>query len=214
LGWVIVRIPFDVTKVWGTKGHVKVKGEINGFAFRSSLFPTGSGTHFLPVNNRMQKAAGVRPGEAARFSVEPDTAERTVAVPQELKRALAEDRTLTRWFDKLSYSIRKYISEWVAGVKSADARERRAVQIAEQLLATMEAEKELPPVLRMAFARDPHAFEGWKLMSESRRRGHLLGIFGYRNPKTQARRAARAVKEAFELAERRSGPKPTARASD
>jgi uncharacterized protein YdeI (YjbR/CyaY-like superfamily) len=203
LGWVIVRIPFDVAKTWGTKGTFRVKGDVNGFAFRSALFPTGSGTHFLPVNHRMQKGGGVRVGEMARFRMEPDTAERTVPVPEELKRALAEDRALTRWFDKLSYSMRKYISEWVDGVKSVEARERRAMQIAERLLATIEAERELPPVLRLAFARDPVAAEGWKLMSESRRRGHLLGIFGYRDPKTQARRAARAVKDAFELAERK-----------
>jgi hypothetical protein len=210
LGWVIVRIPFDVAKTWGTKGRVKVKGEINGFAFRSSLFPTGSGTHFLPVNNRMQKAAGVRSGEAARFRVEPDTAERSVVVPKELKRELAEDRALTLWFERLSYSMRKWIADWVAGVKSTEARERRAMQIAERLMATMEAEKELPPVLRMVFARDRRAFEGWRLMSEGRRRGHLLGIFYYRDPRSQARRAAKAVKDAYQLAERRSGGKRAA----
>src|SRR5713226_377385 len=49
LGWVIIRIPFGVPKVWGTRGMLKVKGEINGFAFRTSLFPTGRGYHYLLV---------------------------------------------------------------------------------------------------------------------------------------------------------------------
>ena len=45
LGWTIIRIPFDVAKVWGTRGQLRVKGEINGFAFRTSLFPArGAGT--------------------------------------------------------------------------------------------------------------------------------------------------------------------------
>ena len=32
LGWVVIRIPFDVQKIWGTRGMFRVKGEINGFA--------------------------------------------------------------------------------------------------------------------------------------------------------------------------------------
>jgi len=57
LGWVIARIPLDVPKVWGTRGMLKVKGQINGFAFRTSLFPTGKGYHYLLVNKRMQAGA-------------------------------------------------------------------------------------------------------------------------------------------------------------
>ena len=30
LKWVIIRIPFDVHKLWGARGQLKVKGEING----------------------------------------------------------------------------------------------------------------------------------------------------------------------------------------
>jgi hypothetical protein len=40
------------------------------------------------------------------------------------------------------------------------------------------------------------------MMSPSRRRGHLLGIFYYREPASQARRIAKAVRDAVELAER------------
>jgi uncharacterized protein YdeI (YjbR/CyaY-like superfamily) len=198
LNWVIARIPFDVSKVWGTRAAVRVKGDINGFAFRTSLFPTGDGGHVMLVNRKMQAGAKAAVGVAARFVLEPDTAPRTVAMPAELDRALSEVRPLRRWYDQLNASTRKYTAEWVAEVKSAEARERRATQLAERLLATMEAERELPPVLRAAFARDPRAYEGWKQMSVARRRGHLLGIFYYRDPKAQARRAAQAVRDAHE----------------
>ena len=204
LNWVIVRLPFDVARVWGVRGLLRVKGEINGFAFRTSLFPNGRGGHYLLVNKQMQKGGNVGAGTVAHFRLEPDTAKREIAVPVELERALAEDRGLLRWFRGLNESTRKYTAQWVAGVKSAEARERRAVQLAERLLATMEAEKDLPPVLRLAFDRDPQAFAGWKLMSSARRRGHLLGIFYYRDPKAQARRAQKAVADAFALAERRT----------
>src|SRR2546428_10016333 len=94
LGWVIVRIPLDVPKIWGTRGQLRVKGEINGFAFRTSLFPTGKGSHMMLVNKRMQAGAKAGPGVVARFRLEPDTEERIVTVPVELKHALAEDRSL------------------------------------------------------------------------------------------------------------------------
>jgi uncharacterized protein YdeI (YjbR/CyaY-like superfamily) len=217
LNWVIARVPFDVAKTWGSRGQIRVKGEINGFAFRTSLFPNGGGAHFLLVNKRMQKGAKTGAGGTARFRLEPDAAEREIVIPAELERALSEDRALRRWFDRLNYSIRKYVTEWVAEVKSAEARERRSMQIAERLLATMEAEKELPPVIRTAFARDPRAFEGWKLMSQSCRRGHLLAIFYYRDPKAQARRVAKAVEDAYariEKSEDRSQKRRSAASSE
>lgn len=204
LGWTIVRLPFDVHKAWGTKGMLKVKGEINGFGFRTSLFPTGDGRHLLLVNKKMQAGAKAGLGTVARFRLEPDTAERTVEVPRELARALAEDRAVRRWYDQLNYSTRKYIVESITDAKSAEARERRAAQIAERLLATMEAEQELPPFIRMAFARDGRAYEGWKRMSASQRRQHLLGIFYYRNPAARDRRVVRAVQDARAYAESKS----------
>lgn len=202
LGWTIARIPFDVNKVWATKGMLKVKGEINGFGFRTSLFPTGDGHHLLLVNKKMQAGAKAGLGTTARFRLEPDTEERTVEAPAELMEALSGERALRRWYDALNYSTRKEIANWINGVKSAEARERRAGQMAERLLATMEAERELPAFIQMAFARDARAYEGWKRMSPSNRRGHLLGIFYYRNPITRDRRLARAVQLAREYAER------------
>ena len=202
LKWVMIRIPFDAAKIWGKRGQLKVRGEINGFAFRTSLFPTGKGDHMMLVNKRMQRGAGAGPGTVAKFRLEPDLEVRVVAMPVELNRALAEDRSLRRWFDKLSYSMRKYINEWIAEVKSAEARTRRAEQIAERLLATMEAERELPPILQIAFAHNPRAREGWERMSAARRRGHLLGIFYYRNPEARGRRVEKTVQDAVEFAEK------------
>ena len=204
LGWVIVRIPLDVPKVWGTRGMLKVKGQINGFAFRTSLFPTGKGYHYLLVNKRMQAGAGARAGMVARFQLQPDTEKRVAIVPRELQRILNEERSLRRWFEQLNYSTRKWITDWVTQVKSPEARARRAEQVAEQLLATMEAERELPPILKLAFARDPRAYTGWQRMSPSHRRGHLLAIFYCRSPDARDRRIAKLLEDALTFAERKT----------
>ena len=204
LGWVIVRIPLDVPKVWGTRGMLKVKGEINGFAFRTSLFPTGKGYHYLLVNKRMQAGAAARPGSVAQFRLEPDMEKRVATVPAELQRILNEDRSLRRWFDQLNYSTCKWITDRVVQVKSAEARVRRAEQVAEQLMATMEAERELPPILKLAFAREPRALAGWQRMSPTHRRGNLLAIFYYRTPEARDRRIAKIIEEALAFSERKT----------
>jgi Domain of unknown function (DUF1905)/Bacteriocin-protection, YdeI or OmpD-Associated len=194
LAWTVVRIPFDVYKTWGTRGQCKVRGEINGFPFRTSLFPNGKGDHFLMVNKKMQAGAKAYAGSVALFRMEPDMEERVVSMSKELKRILSEERALLRWFDGLNYSTKKWICDRVNEVKSADARLRRSEQVAEQLMSTMEAEQELPPLLRRAFSG--RALEGWQRMSLSKRRGYLLAIFYYRSPDAQARRLAKVVEEA------------------
>jgi uncharacterized protein YdeI (YjbR/CyaY-like superfamily) len=204
LGWVIARVPFDVAKTWGTR-RPKVKGEINGFPFRTTLFPASAGGHFVLVNKRMQRESGTVLGSMAQFRLELDTEVRTVAVPAELKRAMAGDRALERWYDALNYSTRKYIADLITEVKSAEVRMRRAEQWAEGLLSTMEAEQELPPLLRLAFARTPHALEGWQRMSPTQRRGQLLAIFYYRSPEARTRRVAKVVEAAAEYAQKTVG---------
>jgi len=202
LNWIIVRIPFDATKAWGLRGQIKVKGEINGFAFRTSLFPTREGWHFLLVNKGMQKGARAVEGSVVRLQMELDREERTLTIPDELKRILSEDRSLRRWYDGLNHSTRSDIAKWITEPKSAEARVRRAEQIAERLLAVMEAERELPPILQVAFARHPRAREGWDVMSASRRRGHLFGIFYNRTQDARARRIDKMLDDANAFAEK------------
>jgi uncharacterized protein YdeI (YjbR/CyaY-like superfamily) len=100
--------------------------------------------------------------------------------------------------------MRRWIGDWVSQPKSPGARVRRSEQIAERLLATMEAERELPPILKAAFARDPRALAGWQRMSSTRRRGHLFAIFSYRTPEARDRRLGKATEEALALAEKRN----------
>lgn len=202
LNWVIVRIPFDVAAVWGKRGQLRVAGEINGFAFRTTLFPTGDGHHLLLVNKQMQKGAEARLGMTARFRLEPDLEKRQASMPPELQEAFKDDPALYRWYQQLNPSARHDIARWVADVKSAAARMRRTEQIVERMIATMDAERELPPILRMAFARDVRAEEGWGRMSEIHRRRHLFGIFYYRTAEGQARRIARMLEEARRYAEK------------
>jgi uncharacterized protein YdeI (YjbR/CyaY-like superfamily) len=135
------------------------------------------------------------------------TEERIVNVPDELQQILHQDRSLHRWYDKLNRSTRNDIANWITEPKSSEARKRRTEQIAERLLNVMEAERELPPVLQVAFSRNPLARDGWEAMSAARRRGHLFGIFYYRNPEAQAKRIEKMIDDAMAIAEKMGGKK-------
>ncbi|MGA7685084.1 MAG: YdeI/OmpD-associated family protein [Terriglobales bacterium] len=196
LNWTIIRVPFDAATVYGMRGQINVVGEINGFAFRTCLFPSRDGGHILLVNKKMQKAAGVRPGAVAEFRLQHDTEKRVSAMPEQLKRLTAGDRALVRWYDGLNQSTRNDIAKWVGEPKSEAARVRRAEQLAERLLAVRDAEQELPPILQVAFARNPRARDGWERMSAARRRLHLFRIFYYRTPEERARQIEKMMEAA------------------
>ena len=193
LNWVVMRLPFDGAARFGRRGQIRVRGTINGFAYRTTLFPDGKGGHMMVVNKQMQKCGNAVPGKPASFVMELDTEERTVAMPVELKRALAEDRSLVRFYDSLSLSNRKEIARFVGESKNAQTRAKRADEMAERMMLVMEGMSEVPPVLRAAIAGNPRAQAGWEKMPPSHKRGHLFGIYGYKKPESRARRIAKAV---------------------
>ena len=205
LGWVIIRVPFDVKKAWTNRVRLRVRGEINGYAFRTSLFVAREGGHILLVNHRMQEGAGVRVGHTAKFRLEPDLEERTAEAPASLKKYLAEDRELRRWYEALPHSLRCEIAKWIDDPESAASRARRAEQMAERLLATMEAEQELPPILKVAFAKSAKARAGWDSMTIAQRRRYLMAVFYYRNPDSRTRRVAKVIEDAELRAEKALG---------
>jgi len=92
LNWVVAYIRFDAAKVWGLRGQIKVKGQINGFAFRTCLFPTRDGRHFLLINKGMQKGARAGEGNSARFEIDLDREKRVVKIPGALQVLLKQER--------------------------------------------------------------------------------------------------------------------------
>jgi len=207
LGWTIARVPFDVSKAWPVRKRLRVRGEIEGFAFRTSLFAfAGEGAHFLLVNKKMQSGARARAGSKVRVWLEPDLEERAIVLPPELERELNSDRKLRRWFDHMSESMRREIGKWADEPKTSESRRKRAEKMAERLMQAMEGERDPPPVLRAAFQRQPQAERGWFALTPTQRRNHLLGIFYYETADARERRAAKAIEDALRAAKRASTP--------
>ena len=134
------------------------------------------------------------------FTVAPDLEERKPTVPPELTKLLKTQKRLAKWYDGLSEPQRWEIAKWIDGVKSAEARQRRAEQIAERLMLTMEGEKELPPVLEVAFRRAPAARKGWEAMTKAQRRSNLMAVFHYQGPEARDKRVRRVVEDCLRAA--------------
>jgi len=191
LGWTIARVPFDPAKVWKKRVRLRVKGTVNGFVFRTSLFSITAGGYFLLVNQRMQEGGDVRAGEMADFELEPDLEPRKSEMPDELAVLLDEEPGLREWYDELTEYTRRMICGLVAEAKSEETRLRRAEQWAETLLATMEGEKELPPVVAAAFRRRPKAKAGWAKLTPAKRRGELMAVFYYKSLEAREKRVGK-----------------------
>jgi uncharacterized protein YdeI (YjbR/CyaY-like superfamily) len=202
LGWVVAWLPFDVELAWKKKMvRLRVKVEVGGEVFRTSLFPGAErGGHFVLVNKKMQKAAGAGLGAMVDFTIVPDLEERKPTVPPELAKLLKTEKKLARWYEGLSEPIRWEIAKWIDGVKSVEARQRRAEQIAERLMLTMEGERELPPVLEVAFRRVPAARKGWELMTKVQRRSNLMAVFYYQSPEAREKRVKKVVEDCVRVA--------------
>jgi uncharacterized protein YdeI (YjbR/CyaY-like superfamily) len=101
--------------------------------------------------------------------------------------------------------MRKGLTNCIADAKTTETRHNRAQAMSESLMLAMEGEIEPPPILHVAFQRQPEARRGWELMTPTQRKNHLLGIFFSQTVDGRERRAAKAIENCLEVARRRRG---------
>jgi uncharacterized protein YdeI (YjbR/CyaY-like superfamily) len=70
---------------------------------------------------------------------------------------------------------------------------KRAEQMAERLLATMEAEVDLPPLIAAAFRGNPKARTAWDRLTPLQRRHQLMAVFYYQTPEARERRVEKII---------------------
>lgn len=123
--WPLIEIPFNVEERFGSRARIAVKGTINDFPFRTSIFPQGNGTHVMMVNRQMRDGAGAKVGDKVNVLMEPDHSPRLVAIPGDLRKALGKNKKAQAAFDKLPPSHKRAYVEAILEAKKPETRKRR-----------------------------------------------------------------------------------------
>ncbi|WP_328996636.1 YdeI/OmpD-associated family protein [Kribbella sp. NBC_01245] len=124
-GGAFVAVPPQVIDALGGGGRIPVRATFDGVPYTGSIVSMG-GTKCLGVLKQIRTELGKEPGDPVTVSVERDTSERTVDVPDDLSAALTEAGAREA-FDRLSFSHRR---EHVTAIEEAKRPETRARRIA------------------------------------------------------------------------------------
>lgn len=130
------ELPATASAKLGHTGRVPVRGTLNTFPIRTSVFPAEEGGHFMMVNPEMQRVVGVRVGDVVKLLLEVDAEEPNVHVPPDLEAALGRADEARCAFEKLAPSHQQEYLSWIEEAKRPETRARRIEKTVERLLQT------------------------------------------------------------------------------
>lgn len=130
-----ITAPFDVEKEYGTRGQVKVKATFDGHPYRGILAPMGTGGHVIIVRKDIREAIGKTAGDKIDVTLEKDTEERILEIPDDLQALLKKNAPARKFFETLSYTNRKEYAVWIASAKKEETRLKRLDDTLTKLLA-------------------------------------------------------------------------------
>jgi hypothetical protein len=129
-----IPVPDDVVTALGSTKRPAVSVTVGGYTYRTTVAPMG-GRYFVPLSAENRTSAGVAAGDDVDVSIALDTAPRTVDVPTDLAKALAQNNAVKAAFDKLSYSNQRRLVLSVEGAKTDETRQRRIAKAIDELAA-------------------------------------------------------------------------------
>ncbi|MEV6770378.1 YdeI/OmpD-associated family protein [Nocardia sp. NPDC051030] len=130
-GGAYIPIPPAILDALGGGGRIPVQATFDGIPYTGSIANMGEGP-CLGMLKSIRETLGKQPGDKVIVTVERDTAERTVEIPEDLAEALSS-ANLRPAFDALSYSNRREHANAVADAKRPETRARRIAKVLESL---------------------------------------------------------------------------------
>jgi hypothetical protein len=127
-------VPAGVTRALGTKGPVLVVARLNDSEpFKVSLFPAGSGRHYIRIRAKVRKETKIQYGDRVRVRITVlDRAD--VTIPKDLMHALRAAGVM-KDFDSLPPGKKNYVVRRIDDAARPETRNKRiqdAVEAAHQ----------------------------------------------------------------------------------
>ncbi|MCB9846881.1 MAG: DUF1905 domain-containing protein [Phycisphaeraceae bacterium] len=132
--WAFVLLPKCASQKFDSRGQVPVEGTLEGSPVAALLEPDGEGGHWLPLDRKLCKAAGVGHGDSVRLELRPATKEIEPVVPADLRAALKSAPAGARraWKDITPAARRDWV-HWVTSGKKAETRVSRIEKTCDML---------------------------------------------------------------------------------
>jgi len=121
-----IEPPFNVSEVFGSK-RVKVKATFDGVEYRGSVVSMG-GCYMLGLTQEIRSKIGKSFGDEVLVTLEKDTEERFVEVPEDFAAAMNSNEIAAATFKSLSYTAQKEYVTWITSAKRNETKSERIIK--------------------------------------------------------------------------------------
>jgi hypothetical protein len=123
--WTILLLPAAASQQLGSRNIAMVKGSINGYDFQAVLEPDGNGSHWLDVDQKIAKGAGIQAGDAVTVGLEPTKDWIEPKIPADVQAALKANRAAHETWDKTTKMAHWEWLRWIRATNNTETRARR-----------------------------------------------------------------------------------------
>jgi hypothetical protein len=148
MDYCAIPIPSKVTESLGTKSAVLVMARVNGSeAFKASLFPAGSGKHYMRVRAKVRREANLKEGDRVKVRITVlDRAD--VTIPRDLAAALRAENAASD-FDSITPGRKNYLVRRIDDAAKPETRAKRVREAVEEAHRSREKRVDEPIVGRV-----------------------------------------------------------------
>lgn len=158
--WTILLLPQEVSKKLPTRAMTMVEGTVNNTPFKAVLEPDGRGSHWMKIDDELQKSAGVKAGSKVTIEITPFKDWIEPEIPEDVKKALVKSpKEYELWQDITPIARWDWI-RWIRAVKSEETRKKHI----DVMLSKLSHGERRPCCFNRNLCSEPYVARNWQLL--------------------------------------------------